>query len=280
MIHPGARVHATAHVDAGATLAEGVEVGPFCYVAGDVAIGAGTRLIAHVTVLGPTTIGAGNIFYPGCVLGAEPQDNSFRGEPTSLEIGDGNRIREGVTINRGTTKGGGKTVVGNDNLLMACSHVAHDCVVGSRIIMANNVLLAGHVHIGDGVVLNGAAAAHHFVRIGRLAYVGGLSRVVHDVPPFLKTEGSPSRARALNAVGLRRNGFAPAAIDSLEAAFRQLFRSSRPLLSALRDVPDTGGEVTELLEFLRAASSSPTGRYLEKFRKDATAPAAPARPHA
>jgi UDP-N-acetylglucosamine acyltransferase len=279
MIHPGARVHATAQVDPGATLADGVEVGPFCYVAGDVGIGEGTRLIAHVTVLGPTRIGARNILYPGCVIGAEPQDNSHRGEPTSLEIGDGNRIRECVTINRGTTKGGGRTVVGSDNLIMACSHVAHDCVLGSRIIMANNVLLAGHVHIGDGVVLNGAAAAHHFVSIGRLAYVGGLSRVVHDVPPFVKTEGSPSRARALNAVGLKRNGFSEDVIETLEASFRSLFRSGRPLLTALREVNESNAEVSELIAFLRSSSTSPTGRYLEKFRNGG-APATWGRAHA
>jgi len=273
MIHPGACVHATAHVDDGATLADGVEVGPFCYVASDVTIGPDTKLIAHVTVLGPTRIGARNILYPGCVLGAEPQDNSHRGEATSLEMGDGNRIREGVTINRGTAKGGGKTVVGNENLIMACSHVAHDCIVGSRVIMANNVLLAGHVQVGDGAVLNGAAAVHHFASIGRLAYIGGLSRVVHDAPPFLKTEGSPSRPRALNIVGLKRNGFAAATIEALEAAFRSVYRSGRPILAALRDVPESGPEVAELLAFLRGSSSAPTGRYMEKFRSDV--PAAP-----
>src|SRR5262245_49750339 len=278
MIHPAAGVHTTAHVDHGASLADGVEVGPFCYVAADVIIGPDTKLIAHVTVLGPTKIGARNILYPGCVLGAEPQDNSHRGEATYLEIGDGNRIREGVTLNRGTTKGGGKTVVGNENLIMAYAHVAHDCVVGSRVIMANNVLLAGHVCVGDGAVLNGAVAVHHFASIGRLAYIGGLSRVVHDAPPFLKTEGSPGRPRALNTVGLRRNGFTTAPIETLEAAFRTVFRSGKPILAALRDVPESGPEVAELLAFLRASSSSPTGRYLEKFRNDvAAAPSARAR---
>lgn len=268
MIHPRARVHATAYVDSQAEIGDGVEIGPFCLVEGAVSIGPATRLIAHVTVLSHTRIGARNILHPNCVLGGDPQDNSFRGEPTELEIGDGNRIRECVTINRGTVKGGGKTRIGDDNLLMACSHVAHDCVVGSRVIMANNVLLAGHVHVHDGAVLNGAAAMHHFVTIGRLAYIGGQSRVVHDVPPFLKVEGSPSRPRALNIVGLKRNGFSAPVIEALDGSFRELFRSGRPLKHVLEEASESCAEVSELLSSLRRFRDAPTGRYRERFRND------------
>ncbi|MFO0985080.1 MAG: acyl-ACP--UDP-N-acetylglucosamine O-acyltransferase [Planctomycetota bacterium] len=276
MIHPSARVHPSAFVDPETEIADGVEIGPLCVVEKNVAIGSGTRLLAHVTVLGPTRIGRHNVLYPGCVLGGDPQDNSYRGEPTTLEVGDHNRIREGVTMNRGTVKGGGKTVVGSDGLFMACAHVAHDCQVGSRVIVANNVLLAGHVQLGDGAILNGAAAFHHFVTIGRLAYVGGQSRIVHDVPPFLKVEGSPGRPRAVNAVGLKRRGVSDAAIEALEQAFRELFRSGKPLLLALNEMRESCAEVSELLAFLRRSSQAPTGRYLEQFRADAAKVAAAA----
>jgi UDP-N-acetylglucosamine acyltransferase len=184
------------------------------------------------------------------------------GAKTRVAIGDRNTIREYVTINAGTEKGGGLTTVGSDNLLMTVCHIAHDCSVGDACVISNAVLLAGHIAVGDHAVLSGAVAIHHFVTIGEYAFIGGMSRVVQDVPPFLVSEGDPAEPRAVNVVGLSRHGFTQEAIDRLEASFRQIFRSGRPMSRTLDEVAagKPGPEVARLIEFLRKRNEGKHGR--------------------
>ena len=262
------RIHPLAIVEAGAELGAEVEVGPFCHVHPGARIGERTKLLSHVVVGSYTTLGTDNMVHPGAVIGGAPQDKTYRGEPTTLVVGNQNVIRESVTISRGTTKGGGRTVIGDRNMLMACSHIGHDCRIGNDIIMANAVLIAGHVEVGDRSVLAGAVACHHFARIGRMAYVGGMSRVVHDVPPFTKVAGERVRVRALNLVGLQRAGVPEPEIDELK----------RPMLSAASCV---GSQVLtngprRCRQSRRCGQASgppaPAGRYLGQFRTDRPGP--------
>lgn len=271
-----AQVHPSAVVEPGAEIGEGAVIGPFCHVESGARIGARTRLISSVVVGSHTTLGEDNVVHPSCVLGGTPQDKTFKGEPTTLVIGNGNVLRECVTVNRGTMKGGGKTVVGDRNMLMACSHVGHDCLIGNDIIIANAVLIAGHVHVGDRSVLAGAVACHHFARIGRMAYVGGMSRVVHDVPPFTKVAGERVRVRALNVIGLQRGGVAEAEIEELKRVFHALFRKQAAVASALASLETKPGSLAcELVQFVREWTSAPGGRYLEQFRTDRPSPPPP-----
>jgi UDP-N-acetylglucosamine acyltransferase len=264
-----ARVDASAVVETGAEIGEDAEIGPFCHVQPGARVGPRTKLLSHVVVASHTTLGADNVVHPGAVLGGAPQDKTFRGEATTLTIGDGNVIRECVTINRGTAKGGGATTVGDRNLLMACSHVGHDCTIGNDVIMANGVLIAGHVNIMDRAVLAGAVACHHFVRIGRMAYVGGMSRVVHDVPPFTKVSGDRVRVRALNLVGLQRAGVPETELEELRRVYAALFRRKTALSASLPTVEAPAGTLAaELLQFVREWAGAPSGRYLEQFRTD------------
>lgn len=263
------RVHPLGLVEPGAELDDGVEVGPFCLVQSGARIGARTRLLSHVVIASHTSLGADNVVHAGAVLGGPPQDKSYKGEPTTLAIGSGNHIRECVTMSRGTLKGGGATVVGDRNLVMACSHVGHDCAIGSDIVMANGVLIAGHVQIHDRAVIAGAVACHHFVRIGRMAYVGGMSRVVHDVPPFTKVSGERVRVRALNVVGLQRAGISEQELDQLKEIYNALFRRKTALAAMLPALHAPAGSLAaELLEFVREWTSAPSGRFLEQFRTD------------
>ncbi len=221
--------------------------------------------MGSVTVMGNTTIGERNIVYPYCVLGAPPQDLKYLGGDTRLEIGSDNIIREHVTMNVGTESGGALTSMGDANLLMCACHVAHDCHIGSRCVISNQVLLAGHVRIYDGAVLSGAVAIHHFVTVGEYAFIGGLSRVVQDVAPFLVTEGSPAAARKVNVVGLRRNGFGAEAIERLERAFRLIFRSGEVMSKVLGEMRREGAtdEVARLVEFLQNRLDGKHGRALQ-----------------
>lgn len=253
------RVDSAARVHPAARLGAGVTVGPYAIVHGNTEIGEGSEIRAHAIVGPHTRMGAGNIIHSFACVGGDPQDLSHRGEETWLVMGDRNTVREHATLNRGTRKGDGITRVGSDNLIMAGAHVAHDCVLGDGVILANNVLLAGHVIVEDRAILNGAAAVQQFTTIGRLSYVGGLSRIVHDVPPFLIVEGHPSKVRKLNVVGLRRAGHPEEAIVALREAFRLLYRSRRPqseVLSELEAAPGLTGEVRELTAFLRRVEMS------------------------
>src|SRR6478609_7946324 len=190
-------IHPTAVIDPRAEIHDDVEVGPHCIVGPLVSIGSGTQLIGNVTIMGRVSLGRGNRIFPGAVLGGEPQDISYRGTDTQVIIGDDNLIREGVTINRATEKENGVTTLGSHSFIMAGCHIAHDCSVGSRVIMANATLLGGHVHVDDDATISGGVAVHHFATIGSFSFTGGLSRVLHDVSPYMLAEGNPSRSRCI-----------------------------------------------------------------------------------
>jgi len=263
-------INELAAVDPKAQVADDAEIGPFCSVGPEVAIGAGTVLHANVSIVGRTTLGERNIVHPHATIGSPPQDVSYHDETTAVAIGDDNVIRECVTIHRGTTKERGLTRVGNRCYLMACSHVAHDCVLGDDVIFGNNVLIGGHVHVEPRVIVNGGAAINPFTTIGRLAYVGGLTRIVHDVPPFTIFEGHPSRVRGVNSIGMRRAGLSDEIIGSVAKAYRRIFRNGQPrneVLDAMENEDGWVDEVGYLLAFLRKTAEGRHGRYRESLRK-------------
>jgi UDP-N-acetylglucosamine acyltransferase len=265
------RIHPTAVVDPEAEIAADVQIGPYAVVGPKVSIGPGTRIMHHATVVGRTRIGRDNVIYPYATLGTEPQDLKYAGEDTELVLGDRNTIREYVTINIGTAFGGGVTRIGNDCLLMACSHVAHDCRLGNRVILSNCALLGGHVVVGDGAILSGLVGVHHFVTIGRNAFISGGTRVAQDAPPFMIVQGEKQQVKCVNVVGLRRHGFPEATIEALRDAHRMIWRGpsirSRALAEAERRLGHVP-EVRELVEFLRASAAGRNGRALERERRN------------
>jgi UDP-N-acetylglucosamine acyltransferase len=259
-------IHETAIVHPDAEIAEDVAVGPYSVIGPRVRIGTGTRIGNHVTVDGHTTVGTENQFYPGVVVGMGPQDIVYQdAEETELVIGDRNVFREYVTVHRGTTKGGGRTRVGSDNYLMAYCHIAHDCDIGDRVVMANSVNIGGHCRIEDRAVFGGVVGVHHFVTIGTMAFVGGLSRIVQDVPPYMICEGNTSRVRHINLIGLKRNDLTGDDISALKEAFRLLYRSKLNTTQALEELE--GEEPTEhvehLIAFVRASQRGKQGRALQ-----------------
>jgi UDP-N-acetylglucosamine acyltransferase len=261
-----------AAIDARAEIDVDVEIGPFCVIGPHVRIGKGTRLENGVTIMGHVVIGEHNHIYPGVVIGGEPQDLSYQGSDTRVVIGDHNTVREGVTINRATEKEYGITSLGDHNYLMACSHVAHDCRLGSHIIMANGTLLGGHVHVNDYASLSGGVAVHHYATVGSFSFVAGLSRVLHDVPPFMLVDGHPSRPRCINVVALKRNAFSPEAINCLAEAHRLLYRAKVGLDHAREILRGNGQlvpQVTELLEFVQKQQEGQHGRARERRRNAA-----------
>jgi len=229
-------VHPTAVVDPRAHLAQGVEIGPYAVIGPDVKIGADCRIGPHVVIDGRVTLGRGNRVFPGACIGLEPQDLKYGGAATEVVIGDDNTIRECVTINRATAEGE-RTLLGSGNLLMAYTHIGHNCQLGDRIVIANGVAVAGHVVIGDRAVIGGVLGIHQFVHIGTLAMVGGMSRIDRDCPPFLTVEGHPGRVRGLNKIGLRRSGLAEreggAELRQLQDLWTLLYRSELVLAQAL-----------------------------------------------
>jgi UDP-N-acetylglucosamine acyltransferase len=256
-------------VDPKSCIASDVEIGPFCRVGGDVVLEEGCRLLSHVVVVGRTKIGRDNIFHPNAVIGDTPQDRKYRGEPTRLEIGQGNIFREGVTVHIGTAGGDECTRIGNNNLFMANSHIGHDAQFADECILANNVMIAGHVACASHVNMMGGAGVHHFVTIGEYAYVGGAARIHHDVPPYVKVDGA-DKVRGINTVGLLRAGFSEEEIAELELACRRLFYKRRPLARAMAEFDTMNGlnpRVRTMVEFLRRRGQSPNGRYLEGLRK-------------
>jgi UDP-N-acetylglucosamine acyltransferase len=264
------KIHPTAVIAPGAELGVDVGVGPYSVIGPHVKIGDGTYVGPQVVIDGVTTIGRENRFLGQANIGGAPQDLSYEDEPTELALGDRNTVREFVTINRGTIKGGGVTKVGSGCLFMACSHVAHDCEIDDGVQLGNNVLLAGHVAVGRNAIVNGAAAAHQFVTIGRNAYVGGLTRVVQDVPPFMILEGHPARVRKLNVIGLERAGIPPEGIAELRMVFRRLFRAeeSRSRVLAQLESEFESPLVRELLFSLRNSELGLKGRYRETRREE------------
>ena len=220
-------IHASSVIEEGAIIDETAEIGPFCYISSKAKIGANCKLIARVTVLGDTTLGSGNIVFPGAVLGAGPQDhgNEFK-EEAKLIIGDNNIIRENVTMHAGTPKEEFTTRVGSNCMFMINSHIAHDCVVGDNVIMTNNAVIGGHVRLGDGVIMGGNSAVHQFVRIGRKAMIGGMTGVARDVIPFAMVTGDRGKLRGLNVIGLKRSGFDEATVKAITRAYMYIFKST------------------------------------------------------
>ena len=250
-------IHPTAIVEDGARLGADVHVGPFCVVGSDVELGDGVRLDSHVVVAGRTQVGARTRIFPFASIGHQPQDLKYRGEPSTLSIGSDCMIREHVTINPGTEGGGMVTRVGDNCLLMAGAHVAHDCILGNHVIMANCGTLAGHVEVGDFAFVGGLSAVHQFVRIGTGAMIGGMSGVEADVIPFGMVIGNRAHLSGLNIVGLKRRGFTREQIHSLRSAYRLLFAPEGTLHERVADVAETyaGNElVGMILGFMQADS--------------------------
>jgi UDP-N-acetylglucosamine acyltransferase len=250
-------VHATAIVSPDAVLADGVEVGPYSVIGAGVTVGRGTRIGPHVVIEGETRIGEENRIFQFASVGADPQDKKYRGEASRLEIGDRNVIRECVTVHRGTVQDHGVTRIGNDNLLMAYVHVAHDCVVGSHCVLANNATLAGHVHIDDWAIMGGLSAVHQFGKVGAHAFIANNAAVTRDVPPYVMAVGQPADAHSINAEGLKRRGFTPGQIRNIRAAFRILYRSGLKLAEATAELERLAKDQPELLplvEFLPTAT--------------------------
>jgi len=264
-------IHSTAVVHPQARLGVDIEVGPYSIIGPTVEIGDRTKIGPHVVIGGVTRIGSDNRIVGQASIGGEPQDISYRGEPTLVEIGDGNMVREFVTINRGTQKGGALTKVGSGCLLMACSHIAHDCLIEDKVILANNVMLAGHVHVETGANISGAVGAHHFVTVGSYAYVGGMTRIEHDVPPFMIVEGRRSRVRNVNIIGLQRAEFAEGDIDQLRRVFKRLYRSGAPqahVIEELKADMNTPDIVMRLVESLQRTERGKKGRWRESLREE------------
>ncbi|MCD5390750.1 acyl-ACP--UDP-N-acetylglucosamine O-acyltransferase [candidate division NPL-UPA2 bacterium] len=260
MIHPTAIIHPRAK------LAEDVEVGPYSRIGENVTIGRGTRMAGQVFIDGWTRIGESNRIFPGVVIGTEPQDLKFKGEKSFLEIGDNNTIREYVTINRGTAGGRGRTTIGNNCLFMAYTHIAHDCHIGSSVVMSNLTTLGGHVTIEDEVWIGGLVGIHHFVSIGRLAFLGGYSKIVKDIPPFVLADGQPAEVRGLNVIGLRRAKFSSEKMSILKKAHQLLYRSQLNTSQAMAKIEEELEpieEVKHLIEFIKRSSKGRKGRARE-----------------
>ena len=256
-------------IDETATIGPDVEIGPFCVVGPDVEIGRGCRLDNNVTVAAHSTIGEFNRFHPGVVIGGEPQDLSFDGTVTRVVIGDHNVFRECVTVNRATTKEDHLTTVGSRCYFMGCVHIAHDCKIGDNVVIANGSMLGGHVHVDDHATISGAVAVHHFTSIGRYSFIGGLSRTLQDVPPFMLVEGNPCRPRCVNIVALKRNDFEQQSIRALNESYRLLFRSRVGVENAreiLRARGQLVAEVNHLLDFILHQQEGRHGRGRERRR--------------
>ena len=256
-----ATIHPTAIVESGAELDDSVSIGAYCIVRAQVRIGAGTSVGPHSVIEGRTTIGRDNRIFQFSSLGAEPQDKKYAGEPTELHIGDRNTIREFCTFNLGTVQDGGVTRIGDDNWIMAYVHVAHDCQIGDKTQLSNNTTLAGHVHIGDWVIVGGLCGVHQFTKIGAHAFVGFASHVSQDVPPFMMVDGNPLTVRGFNTEGLRRRGFDATRIAAVKKMHRLLYREgktfdeSRAAIAALADeVPHAAADVALMSEFLSQAT--------------------------
>lgn len=247
-------VHPTAIVDPGAKVHPTCRIGPYCVVGAGVELGEGCELMAHVVIHGPSKIGAHNRFFPFGAIGIEPQDLTYQGEPTRLEMGDHNVVREYVTLNRGTVKGGGTTRIGSHCLIMAYSHVGHDSVIGDHAMLVNGATLAGHVTVEEWAVVGALCPVHQFVRIGRHAYIGGGTTITQDVLPFSKTSAARDvHAYGLNSVGLERRGFDKERLHRLQRAFRILLASklnTSQALERLRGEPELGEDVRYLVDFI------------------------------
>ncbi|MBT6179233.1 MAG: acyl-ACP--UDP-N-acetylglucosamine O-acyltransferase [Deltaproteobacteria bacterium] len=251
-------IHPSAIVSEGAQIHPDADIGPLCVVGPHVSIGKGTQLISHVSIQGHTSMGDDNTVHPFAVLGGAPQDLKYEGEDSKLVIGDNNQIREGATLNLGTKAGNGETRVGDHCLMMAYSHVAHDCILGSRVILANSVGLAGHVELGDHVIVGGLAGIHQFCRVGRNSFVAAGAMVAQDVVPFAIVQGDRAQHVGINSVGLRRSGWKQPQIAAVRMAFKRIFHPENARLVALEQTESTlaqeSSEVAEMCAFIRSAT--------------------------
>ncbi len=248
MIDPRAVVHANAE------LAEDVKVGPFSVIGPDVQIDSGTEIGSHVVIKGPTSIGKDNTIYQFASIGEDPQDKKYADEITRLEIGDRNVIREFCTMHRGTQQDQGVTLIGNDNLFMAYTHVAHDCLIGDHVIMANGASIAGHVRLGDHAILGGFTLVHQFTQIGEYSFAAMGSAITQDVPPYVMVGGRPTRPHGINSVGMERNGKSPEVIRQIRQAYKILYKNNLRLEDAIEEMEGMAGESNELsnmVSFLR-----------------------------
>ncbi len=251
------KIHPTAIVEKGAELEEGVVVGPYAYIGPKVKIGSGTVIRQAAVIDGDTTIGRDCRIFNNATIGVEPQDLKYKGEPSKVVIGDRTTIREFATVHRGTELGGMLTKIGDDCLIMAYCHVAHDCRLGNRVIMSNVATLAGHVVVEDYAIIGGLTGVHQFCRIGKHAMVGGASAVSRDVPPFCLAKGNPARLEGINIIGLRRRGFSREEIKILTAVFEMVFKSDEPLQLSVKKAEEEFGDikiVKEFLEFIKNPS--------------------------
>ena len=252
-------IHKTAIIDSNAKISQNVTIGPYSVIGPNVEIGDGTVIQSHVNITGNTKIGANNKIYPFASIGNDPQDLKFKGEKTSLEIGDNNKIREYVTINPGTEGGGGKTKVGNNCLFMVSSHIAHDCVVGDNVILANNVPLGGHAHVDDNAIIGGNSAVQQFTRVGKFAMIGGMCGVVRDVIPYGIAHGNRSILQGLNLIGLRRKNIPNQKILSLSEAYKIIFKNENLTdnLSHLSNDLRKNDLVSEVVNFIEKDKKRP-----------------------
>lgn len=264
-------VNPTAIIENGARIDQSVTIGPYTTIGQDVKIGAGTVIGPYCHITGHTIIGLNNKFLAYCSIGTPPQDVGYKNEPTRLTIGDNNTFKEFVTLNRGTIKDRQETLIGNNNYLMAYSHVGHDGVLGNNIIMANAVQLGGHVHVEDHASLGGMVGVHHLVTIGAHSFIGGVARVIQDVPPYMIAEGHPAKVRALNIIGLERRGFSAEVINALEKVYKLLWRGNVPINEVFQKLLASDKtncpEVQYLIQFMKNTRDGKHGRYRESLRK-------------
>lgn len=251
-------IHPTAIIDPEARVADDADIGPYCVIGPNVIIGSGCVISPHVVIKGPTVIGARNRIFQFATIGEDCQDLKYNGENTRLEIGDDNTFREGVTVHRGTVQDQSLTRIGNHNLFMAYSHVAHDCVIGDHCILANQATLGGHVTIGDHAILGGLAAVHQFCHVGTHAMCGGGSIITKDIAAFVMVNGNPARTHGINAEGLRRRGFSVEAINALRDAYKRVFRGKRTLQEAVTELQQDG-TLPEVDTFIDSLQSSLRG---------------------
>jgi len=252
-------IHSTAIISNKADIADDVAVGPYAVVGDDVEIASGTQIDSHVVINGPTKIGRDNHIYQFASIGDDPQDKKYANEPTRLIIGNRNTIREFCTISRGTTQDKGETVVGDDNWIMAYVHIAHDCVVGNKTIMANNTTLAGHVHVGDWVICGGFSGVHQFCKVGAHAFLGMYAGINRDVPAYTMVSGQPATPRGINSEGLKRRDFTADQIRNIKNAYRVTFRQGKKLTEAIEEIAVLRKEQPELNLFLESLRSSERG---------------------
>ncbi|OQY18650.1 MAG: acyl-[acyl-carrier-protein]--UDP-N-acetylglucosamine O-acyltransferase [Desulfobacteraceae bacterium 4572_35.1] len=252
-------IHPTAIIEPGAILGSNVKVGAYTIVREHVVIGDGTVIGPHVVIEGRTTIGCDNEIFQFASIGAIPQDLKFNGEESSLTIGDRNKIREFVTMHLGTEDGGGKTVIGNDNLFMAYIHVAHDCILGNHIILANNATLAGHVEVDDYAILGGMSAVHQFTKVGAHVMASGGSMIAQDLPPYVIAQGDRAKTVGLNLIGLKRRGFSKETLSAIKKAYKLVFRTGLRQEEALKQIADTVEQFPEVVAFTDFIRNSERG---------------------